>query len=293
MSAVAKTPSIPGGASQDAIEAHYDTGNEFFGLWLDESMTYSCALWDNVEDLDSAQKAKLRYHVKEAGIKRGDRVLDIGCGWGGLLSYLQDIGAGSTVGLTLSQAQAEFVNKKELPNTDVRLKGWEDFESDEKFDGIISIGAFEHFATRHLAREERVAIYRRFFVKCHTLLEESGRLSLQTIACGNMKRDDFSRFFETEIFPESDLPSLGEIADACQCLFETVRLRNDRLDYARTMRAWHRRLWESRDAAEKVAGSKVLRRYLKYFKLAILAFEAQASMDLFRITLRRIDRPRV
>src|SRR4051794_30274164 len=110
------------GASSEAIQFHYDIGNEFYRLWLDESLTYSCALWDNETTLEGAQRAKLDYHIEKANARGRARVLDIGCGWGSPLNRLVSAAnVKSATGLTLSKEQASYIEQQKWPGVDVRV----------------------------------------------------------------------------------------------------------------------------------------------------------------------------
>ena len=284
------------GASVRAIQHHYDTGNAFYRLWLDPTLTYSCAMWDEREPdeaLGSAQTRKLDFHIQQAHAAGQRRVLDVGCGWGSLLRRMVEIhGVQQAVGLTLSVAQAESVRALDDPRIAVREENWFDHRPDARYDAILSVAAFEAFARPDLDVETKIAAYRGFFECCHAWLMPGGWMSLQTIAWGNTRPEDSSQFIEREIFPESDLPRLAEIASAVAGLFEVVALRNDRQDYERTCRVWLARLDRARPAAEAVAGPDLVERYRKYLKLARIAFHT-GKLDLYRITLRRIDRPRL
>lgn len=280
-------------ASAEAIGHHYDVSNEFYRFWLDSSLTYSAALWDEADDLHAAQVRKMDWHLGHLGLPPQGRLLDIGCGWGGLLEHAtRAYAVGLATGLTLSTAQHDWIVRRAPANAVVVLQNWTDHTCAKPYDGIVSIGAFEHFARPNLSREQRVGIYRRFFEQTHGWLVPGGSLSLQTIGCGNMRRADFSDFFATEIFPESDLPCLDEIIDAMRFLFEVKVIRNDRLHYARTLREWLKNLAGRKDVAVATFGSPLVERYLTYFKLAIVAFEHLGTMDLYRLALKRIDKPR-
>src|SRR5215467_9243522 len=160
------TPGDGEGASVHAIQAHYDVSNDFYRLWLDPTMTYSCALWSAGDTLESAQLRKLDFHIRQARAVGARRVLDIGCGWGSMLFRLVNSHDVSfAVGLTLSEAQRSQVGKRGDPRTEVRLESWEEHESDEPYDAILSIGALEHFVRPSLSSEERVKVYRSFFGK--------------------------------------------------------------------------------------------------------------------------------
>jgi cyclopropane-fatty-acyl-phospholipid synthase len=202
------------GASAAAIEHHYDVGNAFYALWLDRSMTYSSALWrDEGDDLEAAQVAKHDWHIDRSGIMPGGRFLDVGCGWGALMKRVLARHPSSTcVGLTLAREQADYVRDLNDPRIEVRLESWEDHRPASPYRGIVSVGAFEHFARLDQSEADKVEAYRRFFRFCAEHLEPDGKLSLQTIVYENSSRAQFSQFFADEIFPESDLPHLSEIS---------------------------------------------------------------------------------
>ncbi|HEX3781776.1 MAG TPA: cyclopropane-fatty-acyl-phospholipid synthase family protein [Pseudonocardiaceae bacterium] len=257
-----------------AIRHHYDIGNDFYRLWLDRSLTYSCALRaDAEEDLDTAQDRKLRYHLDAIRAERAESVLDIGCGWGAILGRLAETyRVRRGVGLTLSEEQAAYVRSLRYPGIEVRTENWLDYQPTERFDGIISIGAFEHFATPEDSSADKVRVYRDFFTRCREWLNPDGTLSLQTIAYANMSRDEASQFIQQEIFPNADLPTLAEITAAAEGIFEIRSMRNDRLDYAWTCEQWARRLREHRAEAVEVVGKDVVARYQRYLKLSALGF---------------------
>lgn len=293
----AETTGNPG-ASADAIQYHYDVGNEFYKLWLDRTMTYSGALWEDGEgtpDLEKAQWRKIDYHIDQAGAAGADRVLDVGCGWGTMLKRVVERGAKHGVGLTLSDAQAQVVRRiaEADPRIEVHLESWSDYSPAEPFDAIVSIGAFEHFAKLEMTDAERIAGYRAFFERCRGWLKKGGRLSLQTIAYGDLQRGKIydDPFIATEIFPESDLPKLHEIAAAADGVLEVVRLRNDREHYARTSRAWFDNLRANRDQAVALVGEDVVKRYERFHRTFSYSFEL-GGFYLYRITFRRIEPPR-
>ena len=273
------------GASKEAIQHHYDVSDAFYRLWLDPGCTYSCALWEDGDDLASAQDRKLDFHAHNAGAPGADRVLDIGCGWGSTLRRLVDVhGVAHGTGLTLSATQAAHVATLDR-RIAVRLESWEDHVPEAPYDAIISIGAFEHFARTGQTPAERVAGYQRFFDACAGWLVPGGGLSLQTIAYG---RDPggHSAFFESEIFPQSGLPTLAQVAEAAGPAFEVVSVRNDRAHYERTCRAWLANLKAHRAEAEALVGPKVVRRYQDYLKLSIVGFYT-GKLTPLRIGMRR------
>ena len=285
------------GASAEAIEHHYGTGNSYFGLWLDKTMTYSCAMWDENnpdQSLDSAQISKIDYHIEQSLAHEAESVLDVGCGWGSILDRLHSsYGVRSSTGLTLSESQAGWISEQyDHPAMRVRLESWQDHPAaDASYDSIISIGAFEHFARLGLSPQQKVDIYRDFFTRCHAWLKPGRRLSLQTVAYGNSLQKDFDKFIAREIFPETDTPRLWEIFAGSDRLFEVIRLRNDRDDYRRTLRAWFSRLKSHRDEAVAIKGEDEIRRFEQYLRLMAYMFEV-GGLDLHRISFRRIDSPR-
>ncbi|MFL5242888.1 MAG: class I SAM-dependent methyltransferase [Gemmataceae bacterium] len=291
---------IDRGASPEAIQHHYDVGNDFYRLWLDPTMCYSCALWDehDTDDLlERAQRRKIEHHVRRAHVGPGGRVLDVGCGWGAVLKHVvEDLGVRQAVGLTLSQAQADWIASYAHPGIEVRLENWADHRPDGPYDAIISVGAFEHFARPEWDDPAKIAVYRAFFLRCHDWLKPDGWLSLQTIAYGNIDRrkvrtSSEAKFIVEEIFPESELPTLEQICQACDGLFELALLQNDREDYARTCRVWSDRLRAARRQAVTVAGEATFTRYRRYLKLCAALFH-YGQTGLLRIAFRRLDEPR-
>ena len=280
------------GASKAAISFHYDLGNEFFRLFLDRECCYSCAMYDDESDsFEDAQQRKLEYHIQQARADGAARVLDIGCGWGALQKRLvKEHGVKLAVGLTLSENQADWIRAMGIPGVEVRVESWSDHAPAAPYDAIISIGAFEHFA-RPSSRAVRVRGYRDFFERCYRWLNPGGRMSLQTIGLGTVDRGVEGQFVAENIFPESDLPRLGEIADASEGIFEIVALRNDRADYKRTNHEFRDRLRKNWDAAVRLVGEETARTFDKYFRVSAAGF-SRGTTNLYRITLRRQAHPR-
>jgi cyclopropane-fatty-acyl-phospholipid synthase len=175
-------------------------------------------------------------------------------GWGLLGSSISDVvgaalqnklvkehGVKLAVGLTLSENQAEWIRSMGLPSVEVRVESWSDHVPIAAYDSIISIGAFEHFA-RPCSRTMRVKGNRNFFERCYGWLNPGGWMSLHSIGLGAADRGTEAQFVAENIFPESDLPRLGEIADASEGIFEIVSVRNDRADYMRTNHEFRDRL---------------------------------------------------
>ncbi|MDX2822806.1 cyclopropane-fatty-acyl-phospholipid synthase [Streptomyces ipomoeae] len=284
------------GATAQAIRHHYDVSNDFFALWLDEDLTYTCALWDfddPGDTLEAAQKRKLDHLIEGARASGAGRVLDVGCGWGSLLDRLVNVhDVGQAVGLTLSDSQAERLREAALPRTEVRVENWLDHEPAEGYDAIISIGAFEHFARTGLSRAERVAAYREFFEQCRAWLPKGGRLALQTNVKGNNVRMDRQTvrdlmFIIDIIFPESEIPALSEVVESSEKRFDIVALRNDPDHYSRTCQEWLNRLRAHRDQAVKVAGEENVANYERYLGATVGHF-ANRHLGLSRLILEAV-----
>lgn len=279
------------GATQRAIQHHYDVGNEFWQLWLDPSMTYSCAMWSAGDTLEMAQQRKLDWLIDGARAAGCDRLLDVGCGWGSLLRRAVERGTGEAVGITLSSKQHELIAGWGDPRIHAHVSGWADYESPEPFDAITSVGAFEHFARLGLTRPQKVEAYRAFFERCHAQLRPGGWMTLQTIAKGDVALDsrglrDFS-FIVKRIFPESDLPHPADILTAIEGRFEPVAMRNDRHDYMRTCEAWLGQLEAHREEAVRVGGEERFALYRRYLEACIRQFDRGHAV-LLRFVLRRI-----
>ncbi|MFJ9655876.1 class I SAM-dependent methyltransferase [Streptomyces microflavus] len=287
------------GASAQDIEFHYDVGNDFYALWLDKSLTYSAATWNDttgeVSDataLARAQQNKLRHHLNQAALPAGGRLLDIGCGWGALLALAaEEEHANEMIGLTLSRAQLAHVNSLALPRVQARLEDWRSHTPDSLYDAIVSVEAFEAFAGPGLTATQRVALYTDFFASCHRWLAPGGMLSLQTIAFDNGvdASGPVGAFFASDVFPASALPRLAEITAACDPFFSLTALTSAPQDYIRTLRAWSARLLAAREQAEKTVGADTYQRYRLYLKTCEVLFR-RGEVTLYRITLRR--RPR-
>lgn len=280
------------GASAEAIQHHYDVSNDFYRIWLDSTNTYSSALWEENDDLELAQLRKIDFHIERARAKGAKRVLDVGCGWGSTVKRLVEMhGVEHVVGLTLSKAQADWIASFNHPQIEVKLESWSDHSPKEPYDAIISIGAFEHFAKPEFSASQKLEGYRTFFQRCHDWLKPGSWVSLQTIAYGNCRKEDMSKFISDDIFPESDLPTIADIAKASERIFEIVTLQNDREHYERTLKVWLKRLKANRKEAVELVGEEVVARYEKYLSFCIIGFHT-GTIDLLRISMRRNDNPR-
>jgi len=282
------------GASAEAIQSHYDRGNDFYALWLDETRSYSCALWDGADDtLLAAQERKLDYLATGANAPGAARVLDVGCGWGGMLRRLVERhGVSEVVGLTLANEQAAHIRSWADGRYDVRVENWVDHSPPTPYDAIVSIGAFEHFADFGMTRSARIEAYRRFFERCHDWLPRGGRLALQTNVKGNNVRMDRRTvkdllFIVDHIFPESELPWASEILEASERRFDLVSVRNDADHYARTCQEWLDRLVANRTTAESLVGEQRVADYERYLRASVNGFRDR-HLGLARLVFDRV-----
>lgn len=287
------TTSSYAGASAKALAAHYDLPADFYALWLDPSLTYSCALWDgDADDLASAQNRKIDYLVGEARAAHAEHVLDIGCGWGStLVRLVTHHGAQHVTGLNLSPRQAAWVDERKLPGVTVRNENWLDHHPARPYDSIISIGAFEHFARPGMTPGAKHDAYRHFFTRCRQWLRPAGRLALQTITWGDKlpggAHQIKSSFIGDSVFPESQLPFPAEIDSAFDGLFRLVTTRQDGEHYERTCQEWRCRLREHAEEAGRLVGHDTVERYDRYLDISARLFNRRWT-HLYRLTLEAI-----
>lgn len=271
---IAPTFTMGLGASAEAIRSHYDIGDDFYRSWLDSEMVYSAACWESGDSLETAQLRKLDFHLSAVACGPGSRILDVGCGWGAMLRRaVYERGAALAVGLTLSNAQASAILSRQDAGISVEISSYEDFRPREPYSGIISVGAFEHFVTPEANSKVRAQVYRGFFERCHNWLSRRGALSLQTIMWGNVDPAKRRDILQEEVFPESDLPYLGEIVAASQGLFELYRLESGSTDYIKTLEAWLERLRNSRETVASDWGVDTFNKYERYLRKSIAGFD--------------------
>jgi cyclopropane-fatty-acyl-phospholipid synthase len=248
-----------------AVRHHYDVSNEFFGLFLDQSLTYSCAIFSRgAETLEAAQEEKLDMVCRKLDLKEGDRVVDIGSGWGSFAIWAAKNYGARVVGITLSAPQAEgaWARAEEAgvaDRVDFRVMDYRDLAG-ERFDAIASIGMVEHVG------EERIDLYAQRLAE---LLRPGGRLLNHGIA--RLRRTDpgAGPFSERYVFPDAEPLHLARIQLALERAgFETEHVEGFRSDYAQTLRHWIDRLDANRARAEQLAGSERLRVWRLYLRAA-------------------------
>ena len=211
------------------IMAHYDLGNDIYEAMLDSRLTYTCGYWKTAANLEQAQIDKLDLVCKKMQLRPGMKVLDIGCGWGSFMGYAAEHYGVECVGVTVSQEQADWAKQQYagLP-LEFRLQDYR--EVDGQFDRVISLGMFEHVGRKN---------HRQFMEVARRCLKDNGLLLLHTIG-KNRRRSTPDAWIDRYIFPNGDLPSVGQIGDAADNLFVTEDLHNFGADYDKTLMAWHR-----------------------------------------------------
>jgi cyclopropane-fatty-acyl-phospholipid synthase len=276
------------------IRTSYDVSNEFFQLFLDDAMSYSCAVFDRGGTLEEGQRRKLEFLADGAAIGPESRVLDVGCGWGANLAYLVGArGVREAHGITLSGAQHARLQALALPGVGVELVSYQDFAPDRPFDAIESIGMLEHVCTPEQARRgEAATVYRDYFRRAHGWSTPGARFALQTVVRLRIPRgrDDLRAlsFIGREIFPGAMSPRLEEVIAAASPYWEIVEVHTRRHDYARTCALWLERLRARETEARARFGDVVVDRYLRYLAESARLFSA-AFTSLAQLFLQRLD----
>ncbi len=256
------------------IAHHYDVGNDFYALWLDANRVYSCAYFkDPDDDLDRAQEQKLDHICRKLLLKPGERFLDIGCGWGGLILWATRNYGVKALGITLSQGQYDYVSEQIRAHKlggqcEVRLLDYRDVPEDLPYDKIASVGMFEHVGLRNLST---------YFAKISRLLKPGGLVMNHGITTNSLDDAELGsgigEFVEQYVFPGGELPHLGtvikemsgqgiEMWDA-ECL---------RPHYAKTLWHWVDRLRAQREKAQSIVSEQTLRIWLIYMAGSAHAF---------------------
>lgn len=226
---------------RQAVTYHYDVSNDFFALWLGSRMVYSCAYFSSPdEDLDIAQERKLDYICRKLRLHPGERLLDIGCGWGGLIIYAAKKFGITAVGITLSEPQAQLANERIrreglTARCRVEVRDYREIDEPEGFDKIVSIGMFEHVGGSMLPE---------YFERARHLLKPGGVFLNHGIATGpNPAKKKSASFSDRYIFPDGEtLPIETTLSAAVQSGFEIRDLESLREHYMITLRHWRRRL---------------------------------------------------
>jgi cyclopropane-fatty-acyl-phospholipid synthase len=250
----------------------YDVSDEFFALFLDPTMAYTCAYFERDDmTLEEASNAKFDLALGKLNLEPGMTLLDIGCGWGGALVRAVEKFDVNVIGITLSRNQFEYSKTKlaKIPTertVELRLQGWEEF--DDKVDRIVTIGAFEAF------KAER---YPAFFERAYDILPDDGRMLLHTILTYTQKQQHergvsitmsdirFAKFIGDVIFPGGQLPAQEDIFKlAAESGFTIERMQLLQEHYERTLNIWAANLEAKKDMAIAIQSEEIYDRYMHY-----------------------------
>jgi len=250
--------------SKRNIAAHYDLGNEFYSHWLDNSMSYSSALFKNFdEELEIGQKRKYRRLAEELKLKEGDHILEIGCGWGGFAEMAAKEYKCKVVGITLSEAQAKFAQKRmqktQLSNlVDIRIEDYRDVQG--TFDKIVSIEMFEAVGEEH---------WKNYFETIKTHLKPGGIAGVQSITIANEFFEIYKRrpdFIQKYIFPGGILPSKSEFNYAAESA--GLEILDDYYfgkSYAETLRRWQSMFEKKWDDIKRLGFDERFQKMWRYY----------------------------
>jgi cyclopropane-fatty-acyl-phospholipid synthase len=257
--------------AQRNIQFHYDRSNAFYGLFLDSRMQYSEAHFETPEmSLDDAQAEKLDRICRALQLRPGDRFLDIGCGWGGLIVWAAEHYGVVAHGCTLSAQQLQFAN------TLIESRGLQDrvsaklcnyLELQGTYDKIASVGMFEHVGRKSLPR---------YFRKVHSILTERGLfLNRGIVRPEGVSDDPETLFLQRNVFPGGQLVHLAEVVrEGERAGFDVLGMEECRIQYARTCRAWVERLRTNEEACERLVGAATYRTWLLYLAASAVNFES-------------------
>jgi cyclopropane-fatty-acyl-phospholipid synthase len=248
-----------------SVTHHYDVGNEFFALMLDETMTYSCAIFSRgATTLEEAQDVKRELVCTKLALREGERVLDIGCGWGAFAIHAAQRHGAHVTGITLSEPQARLARERAAAagvgdKVDIRVMDWRELQ-EEPFDAIASIGMVEHVGAVSIdAYAARVA----------SLLRPGGRLLNHGIARLRHGEAEAGPFSERYVFPDAAPLHLSRIQFALERAgLETDTVEGFREDYAETLTHWLRNLEDNQAEAERLAGAERMRVWRLYLRAA-------------------------
>jgi cyclopropane-fatty-acyl-phospholipid synthase len=267
-----------------AIRYHYDVGNEFFGLFLDESMTYSCAIFSRgAQTLEEAQRTKLDLVASKLDLRPGMALLDVGCGWGSFAIHAAQNYGVTVTGLTLSPSQAELAREKVAAaglseQVEIRVADYRELPGGS-FDAIASIGMSEHVGDSQIDR---------YAATLYSLLRPGGVLLNHAISALDPEYESLDDEFSMRyVFPDGEALSLSRV----QLALERAGLRIDhvegfREDYSQTLREWTRRLDDHLDRAEQLAGIDRTRIWRLYLRAARHGFDTSITA-VYQIRARR------
>jgi len=259
-------------------EKHYDIGNNVFELMLDPHMMYSCGYWEFADSLTQAQEHKLDLICKKLQLKNGDRVLEIGCGWGGLAAYAAKTYGVEVLGITISKEQQQLAidRCKGLP-VQIELIDYRDLVG--KFDKIVSVGMFEHVGEKN---------YPIFFQTVSRLLADNGLFLLHSIGSDvTINRTD--PWIDRYIFPNGKIPSAIEIGKSIEGIFLIEDWQNFGQDYDKTLMSWHQNFVNNWSKISSQYNERFYRMW-NYYLLSCAAFFRSRQGQLWQIVLTKRSR---
>jgi cyclopropane-fatty-acyl-phospholipid synthase len=261
--------------SRRNVAHHYDLRDELYEFFLDEDKQYSCAYFTDPDNsLEQAQADKKAHIAAKLALEPGQRVLDIGCGWGGMALYLHKVAGVDVLGITLSEHQLKIAQQRAAAagvSDHVKFELIDYRMLDDQFDRIVSVGMFEHVGAKH---------YPEFFAKCRDLMKPDGVMLLHTIGLLGEPASGPDPFTDKYIFPGYHLPSLSEMVTAS----ERVRLiASDvemlRVHYAYTLRQWLERATKARKKIEALYDARFFRMWEYYLAGGVVMFESGAACN--------------
>lgn len=251
---------------------HYDIGNDLYCRMLDSRMIYSCAYWKSAANLDAAQEDKLELICRKLRLEPGMRLLDIGCGWGGLAAFAAERYGVEVVGITVSREQVSLAVER-CRGLPVKIRFQDYRELNELFDRIVSVGMFEHVGHKN---------YRTYMSVVHRCLKKGGIFLLHTI--GGNESTTTDPWIERYIFPNGMLPTADQIASAAEGLFILEDWHNFGPDYDRTLMAWWRRFEASWPELDGRYDERFHRMWRYYLLSCAGAFRARVN-QLWQVVL--------
>lgn len=272
---------------RQAVTFHYDRSNDFYALWLDRHMVYSCAYFATPEDdLDTAQEQKLDYLCRKLRLKPGERLLDIGCGWGGLMLHAAQHYGVEAHGITLSQQQAAFAQERILKagvagRCRVEVRDYRELTEPNSYDKLVSVGMFEHVG------EARLSTY---FRQAWGLLRPGGVFLNHGIACnGSVPVQRMSGFVDRYVFPDGELvPISTTLHIAEKHGFEVRDVESLREHYAHTLRRWVQRLEAHADEARRLTDDVTYRIWRLYMAGSAYSFQS-GQINVYQSLLAKPD----
>ncbi len=266
----------------EAVRHHYDVSNEFFALFLDESMTYSCGYFaDGTDSLEDAQLAKLDLVCRKLGLEPGKRVLDIGCGWGSFAIHAAREHGADVLGITLSPPQAELARERVAEaglddKVEIEVRDYRDV--DGEFDAVSSIGMIEHVGEPNI--DEYASVIAR-------ALGDGGRVLNHGITATGPETHLPADFSQRYVFPDAEIPPLSRVLVAFERAgLEPLHVENLHADYIETLSHWAERLDQNLEKAEELAGPERVRVWRLYLRAARNGFEL-GDTSVFQALLSR------